>query len=676
MTSNAFSRNSLKTRVTIFTLLISLISIWSLSFYTSRIVREDMQQVLGEQQSSALKMVATSVNHELRDRLDALEKVAAGFNPALLGNPAALQANLDQRPIFQELFNAGVRVTGLDGVPLASEPVTAQRRGLSYLSQDYLARALTEAKSNIGRPAMDPQLAVPVLGMAAPIRDAQGKVIGAVAGLTNLTASNFLGDLVGDRYGKTGSYMLLAPQDRVIVAATDKSRIMQPLPASGVNRLIDSHVQGETRIATGTNAQGVEVLSSMTPIPVADWVLAVSLPTDEAFAPIRAMQLRLLLSTLLLTLLAGGLIWWMLKRQLAPLLAASAALTDVADARQAWQPLPIAREDEIGNLIRGFNRLQSELGQREALLQKVLDTSSVAIFLIDPQGRITQANHRMAEMFGYSVQSLLELEYVALVDPADRDTVRQQKGELLKGAIPTLNLDRMYMRGDHSMFWGHLTATRFVDAHGQDRGILGVIVDITERKRTEEIVRQLAYYDPLTGLANRLLLRERMTQAMLTSKRSGHHGALMFLDLDNFKTLNDTYGHGAGDLLLVEVAARLKKGVREVDAVARFGGDEFVVLFMDLAQDKVAAQTQALVLAGKIRELLAAPYVLTLAAQADRPQQVIEHRCTASIGIALFLGLAFSEEEAIKRADIAMYQAKEVGRNSVCVYDAQAQVSV
>ena len=669
MTSNALSRNSLKTRVTIFTLLISLISIWSLSFYTSRIVQEDMQQVVGEQQSSTLKLVATSVNHELRDRMDALEKVAAGINPALLRNPAALQANLDQRPIFQELFNAGVIVAGLDGVVLASEPTTAPRRGLNYLSRDYVTVALTQSKSTIGRVAMDPQLAAPVLGMAAPIRDAQGKVIGAVAGLTNLVAANFLEDLVGNRYGKSGAYVLLAPEDRVIVAATDKSRIMQPLPASGVNRLIDRHVQGETQTAIGISAQGVEVLSSMTSIPMTSWGLVVSLPTDEAFAPIRAMQLRLSLGTLLLTLLAGGLIWWMLKRQLAPLLAASDALSAVADARQIWQPLPIAREDEIGNLIRGFNRLQSELGQREALLQKVLDTSSVAIFLIDPQGRITQANHRMAEMFGYSVQSLLELEYVALVDPADREAVRRQKGELLDGSISTLNLDRMYLRSDRSLFWGHLTATRFVDAHGQDRGILGVIVDITERKRSEEIVRQLAYYDPLTGLANRLLLRERMTQALLASKRSGHHGALMFLDLDNFKTLNDTYGHGAGDLLLVEVAARLKSCVREVDAVARFGGDEFVVLFMDLAPNRVAAQAQALVLAEKIRELLAAPYVLTLAADADRPQRVIEHRCSASIGVALFLGMAFSEEECIKRADIAMYQAKEAGRNAVRVYE-------
>ncbi len=676
MTFTAFSRNSLKTRVTMFTLLIFLISIWSLAFYASRMLHADMRQLLGEQQSSTLKIVATATEHELRDRLEALEKVAAGFSPALLANRSALQENLDRRPVFQELFNGGVFVTGLDGIALASEPLSLQRHGVSYLDRDYIVDTLSQGKPVIGRPVFGKKRGVPVFGMAAPIRDAQGHVVGAVAGVTNLAASNFLAQLTGNRYGKEGGYVLLAPQYRMIVAATDRSLILHQLPAPGVNRLIDEHVRGITSTTIGTNAQGVDVLTSMMPIPVADWGLVVSLPLDEAFAPIRAMQMRLLLATCLLTLLAGGLTWWMLKRQLAPLLAASDALAAVAHTRQAWQPLPIARKDEIGNLIRGFNHLQEELGQREALLQKVLDTSSVAIFLIDPLGRITQANHRMAEMFGYSVQSLLELEYVALVDPAERDVVRQQKGELQRGLIPNLNLDRMYWRSDQSKFWGHLTATRFIDADGKDRGILGVIVDITDRKHTEEVVRQLAYYDPLTNLANRLLLRDRITQAMLASKRSGHYGALMFLDLDNFKALNDLHGHGAGDLLLVEVAARLKRCVREVDAVARFGGDEFVVMLMDLPKDKVQAQKQAELLAEKIRGLLAAPYILSLAADPSHAAQVIEHRCTASIGVTLFLGMAFSEEEGIKRADVAMYQAKEAGRNAVRTYDVRSEASV
>lgn len=674
MTFTAFSRNSLKTRVTMFTLLIFLISIWSLSFYASRILHENMRQLLGEQQSSTLKLVGDATNHELLDRLEALGKVAAGFNPALLGNPAALRDNLDRRPVFQELFNGGLFVTGLDGVALVTEPVSVQRLGVSYMDRDYVADTLKLGKPTIGLPIIGKRLSVPVFGMAAPIRDAQGRVIGALAGVTNLAEPNFLGALVGSRYGKTGGYVLLAPQRRVIIVATDKSLVMQQLPAAGVSSLVDSHVRGETRPLISTNAQGVEVLSSVASIPVAGWRLVLSLPTDEAFGPIRAMQWRLLLATIVLTLLAGGLTWWMLKRQLAPLLAASDALTAAADAKQSWQPLPIVRKDEIGNLIRGFNRLQTELGQREALLQKVLDTSSVAIFLIDPQGRITQANHRMAEMFGYSVQSLLELEYVALVDPAERAAVREQKGELLRGSIPPLNLDRMYWRSDHSQFWGHLTATRFIDAQGQDCGILGVIVDITERKRTEEIVRQLAYYDPMTNLANRLLLRDRLTQAMLASKRTGRYCALMFLDLDNFKVLNDTYGHGAGDLLLIEVAARLKRCVREVDTVARFGGDEFVVLLMDLSHDEGQAQEQAGLLAEKIRSVLAESYVLRLAADASRPAQTIAHHCTASIGVLLFLGLEFSEEEALKRADIAMYQAKESGRDSFHFYDAQAEV--
>lgn len=183
-------------------------------------------------------------------------------------------------------------------------------------------------------------------------------------------------------------------------------------------------------------------------------------------------------------------------------------------------------------------------------------------------------------------------------------------------------------------------------------------------KRMESVVRELAYYDPLTRLANRLLLRDRLTQAMLAGKRNGHYGALLFMDLDNFKALNDTQGHGVGDLLLIEVAQRLKNQVRGVDTVARFGGDEFVVLLQELSRDKTTAQAHTTVLAEKIRSELAEPYVLRLTDEA-----AIEHRCTASIGAVLFLDMNLSEEDVIKQADLAMYQAKKDGRNLVRFYD-------
>ena len=198
-------------------------------------------------------------------------------------------------------------------------------------------------------------------------------------------------------------------------------------------------------------------------------------------------------------------------------------------------------------------------------------------------------------------------------------------------------------------------------AQGEIIGYHGITREITERKRLEEQVRQLAFHDPLTHLANRRLMLEHLDQAMSASKRSHHHGALLFLDLDNFKPLNDQHGHGVGDLLLIEVAERLKTCVREADTVARFGGDEFVVLLCELGTQHHEATAQAAAVAEKIRNRLAEPYVL----QATPSAPAIGHQCTASIGVAVFHGRDESQGSVIDRADAAMYQAKEDGRNRI-----------
>jgi diguanylate cyclase (GGDEF)-like protein len=167
-------------------------------------------------------------------------------------------------------------------------------------------------------------------------------------------------------------------------------------------------------------------------------------------------------------------------------------------------------------------------------------------------------------------------------------------------------------------------------------GFVTIYTDITERKQMEDQVRQLAFYDTLTELPNRRLLDDRLSQTMAASKRSGCHGALMFLDLDNFKPLNDTHGHEAGDLLLIEAAARLKSCVRETDTVARFGGDEFVVMLSDLNADKTESTSQAGMVAENIRFTLSAPYLLTIKHE-GKADTTVEHHCTASIGVALFI---------------------------------------
>ena len=187
--------------------------------------------------------------------------------------------------------------------------------------------------------------------------------------------------------------------------------------------------------------------------------------------------------------------------------------------------------------------------------------------------------------------------------------------------------------------------------------------DISTLKQSEQEIHQLAFYDPLTRLPNRRLLLDRLQQSLANSVRTGRNGALLFLDLDHFKTINDTQGHGTGDLLLVEVGLRLQNCVREGDTVARLGGDEFVVVLEGLSNNANEAASQTELIAEKIREELDKPYVLKQS----------EFLTTASIGISLFQGHLENTEDLLQHADVAMYQAKTAGRNAIRFFDPKMQ---
>ncbi|MDD5364658.1 MAG: PAS domain S-box protein [Gallionellaceae bacterium] len=210
--------------------------------------------------------------------------------------------------------------------------------------------------------------------------------------------------------------------------------------------------------------------------------------------------------------------------------------------------------------------------------------------------------------------------------------------------------------------WLTITAVKSDD--GTVTHYVGAQTDISARKADEDVIKNLAFYDPLTQLPNRRLLNDRLSQAMAASKRSGRYGALMFLDLDNFKPLNDTHGHVVGDLLLIEVANRLNNCVREMDTVARFGGDEFVVMLRELHTDKAESTSQAGIVAEKIRIALSEPYLLTTR-QEGKADATIEHHCTASIGVASFIDHETGQDDILNWADAAMFEAKEAGRNLI-----------
>lgn len=191
---------------------------------------------------------------------------------------------------------------------------------------------------------------------------------------------------------------------------------------------------------------------------------------------------------------------------------------------------------------------------------------------------------------------------------------------------------------------------------------------VAERTQELEIsnhkLEQLSVTDSLTGIANRRFIMDQISQTMLLTKRTNYYGALLYLDLDNFKPVNDLYGHEVGDLLLIEVANRLKASVREIDAVARIGGDEFVVMLKKLKMDKFISESEAIAAATKIQLKLAKPYLLKIKNKQGL-ETTIEHNCTACVGVALFIGDEVSQAAILSQADDAMYLAKNVGGNKI-----------
>jgi diguanylate cyclase (GGDEF)-like protein/PAS domain S-box-containing protein len=255
-----------------------------------------------------------------------------------------------------------------------------------------------------------------------------------------------------------------------------------------------------------------------------------------------------------------------------------------------------------------------------------------------------------------------EEEFFRVIHPDDREVVRVKMACTIEQDIPYESEFRTVWP-DGSIHYIAARGKLVRDDQNRPLRINGVIFEITEWREAQDKIKSLAFYDPLTELPNRRLFTDRLQQALVSSARNGLVGALLFIDLDNFKTINDTLGHAMGDTLLQEAATRLTSCVREEDTVARIGGDEFVVMLEYLSADLPEAATQTETIGEKILAVLNQPY------------QIASHECrsTCSIGITLFNDRQQQTDELLKQADIAMYQAKKAGRNALRFFDTQMQ---
>ena len=314
-------------------------------------------------------------------------------------------------------------------------------------------------------------------------------------------------------------------------------------------------------------------------------------------------------------------------------------------------------------------RAEDAVRAQEEFFRMIAENVDDFLAVLDLEGRRLYNSPSYARLFG-SIEAIKGTDSFAEVHPDDLERVRQAFRETVRTGR-SHRLDFRFVLADGSIHYMESCGALIRDSHGHPLRVVVVSRDITERVREEDAIRNMAFYDALTQLPNRRLLDDRLEQAMAASKRSGRYGALLFIDLDNFKPLNDVHGHSVGDLLLVEVARRITRCVREMDTAARFGGDEFVVVLSELNENKAESAAQAEIVAQKINAVLSEPYVLT-AQKGGKEIPIIEHHCTSSIGVTLFINHEVGAKDIIKRSDMAMYQVKEAGGNQVLFYDAKA----
>jgi diguanylate cyclase (GGDEF)-like protein/PAS domain S-box-containing protein len=338
-------------------------------------------------------------------------------------------------------------------------------------------------------------------------------------------------------------------------------------------------------------------------------------------------------------------------------------------------PLRNQKNDIIG-VLGVYEDITERKKAKDKLLQLsiAVEQSPTAIDITDLDGTIEYVNPRFTEVTGYTAAEAIGKNVrilKSMLTPAA--TYIDMWSKLTSGL--SWHGELLNKRKDGELYWEESQISPVKNAQGKTTHYVGVKTDITLRKQLEEQVQHLAFHDALTKLPNRRMLDDRLSLAMATSKRSGRFAALMFLDLDHFKALNDLHGHHAGDALLLEVAQRLKNCVRATDTVARMGGDEFVVLLGELSDDKARSTELAVNLAEKIRAALSAPYLLTIAQDDahDKKHDVqVEHRCSTSVGVMLFIGQDVSEEDILNRADKAMYLAKQDGGNLVRIAEIES----
>jgi len=487
-----FDRMRLQGRLVLMTLVLFVVFIWALAFVSATVLHGQLENLLSEQQLAATRRVAGEVDRRLKDNIDGLTQAAAGLPEEL--SYESLQPLLAQYPYLHLAYSGGIAVIGLDGVAIADFPVAPGRRGGHFADRDYFRQVLDTGKPYIDKPIIGRTLKRPVFTTAVPVFGADGRLRAVMTGITDLTAPNLLGFVSDPAQTGNGEYFVMALRDRIIVAATDGSRVLQPSPARGRNLLYDRMADGFEGSGLAVSSEGGSKLYSGVRVPTADWLILAALPTEVAFRPLDSLRHYLYVIAGLLTLAAALLIGFMSRRLLAPLQEAGRAMQRMTGGEIPLAPLPVVRRDEVGQLVENFNQLIADRQQYEAALadseqrfRLLVERAPDGIY-VQTQGRFAYVNgaalalfgaKSSAELLGRSVLSQVHADCQAAV--AERIRRLNERRE----CVPTV--EQVYLKLDGTPIDVEISAVPF--RFGVDDGTLVFVRDITARKRADEAMR-------------------------------------------------------------------------------------------------------------------------------------------------------------------------------------------
>lgn len=522
--------DSLVFRLIVFGVLLMSLGTAGRVAFVSATVRDGLQEVVSAHLLSLANYVASDIEAKVNDRRQLLTVVAATLVADQRVQPSHLSAALAQHHALAPLFSQGMVVVPLSGRGVwADFPAVPARQGQDFSQTDWFRAVRDGAPFFMGAPTPDAASGEPTVAMAAPVLGVDGRVVAVLAGLTSTDTPGFLNPIQSQGIGRTGGFLLVSARDGLFVAASKPELRLKPVPPPGINTLHDHAMEGWRGTGVTFNAFGVEELVAVASVATPDWFVVARMPTQEAFETVSVIRALIVRNAVLLMGVMAVALALTLSWLLRPMKETARQMRKMADGELPLSPLPVVRQDEVGEMVEGFNQL------------------------------------------------LLRL------------------------------------------------------------------------RETEDRLSHMAHHDPLTGLPNRRALLDHARHCTALAQRQGSQFAVLFVDIDGFKPINDQWGHDVGDLLLQSLARRLTQTVRQADVVARLGGDEFVVLLTDIPnRERVAA------VATKLIEVLSQPCALR------------EHTVAvgASVGIALYPSDAADMDGLMAKADQAMYSAKRAGRRT------------